>query len=182
MAVWGIGIMMAPILGPTVGGWIVRQLVVALDLLREPAHRGARLLHGERLPLRLALPAQADLGRRARPASSWSSASARSSSCSTSGERDGLVRVRPRTSPCSRDRRGPPSWASSSASSRRASPSSTSRVFNNRNFAIGRRHHGDGRRSGSTRARCCSPCTPRSSWATTRGPRGWSWRPAGSAT
>ncbi len=39
MAVWGGGIMLAPILGPTVGGWICRQLVLALDLLHQPPDR-----------------------------------------------------------------------------------------------------------------------------------------------
>ena len=42
MAVWGVGIMMAPILGPTVGRLDRRQLVVALDLLHQPADRRRR--------------------------------------------------------------------------------------------------------------------------------------------
>ena len=39
MAVWGVGIMMGPILGPTRGRLDRRQLVVALDLLHQPADR-----------------------------------------------------------------------------------------------------------------------------------------------
>src|SRR4029453_18445616 len=44
-----------------------RQLVVALDLLHQPARGLPRLFHGQRLPLRSALPAQARPRRLARP-------------------------------------------------------------------------------------------------------------------
>ncbi len=48
--------------GTHAGRLDLRQLVVALDLLREPADRRPRVLHGRLVPVRLAVSAQADLG------------------------------------------------------------------------------------------------------------------------
>ena len=62
MAVWGVGFMLGPILGPTRRRLHRRQLVVALDLLHQPARRHPRLLHGQRVPLRPAVSAQARRG------------------------------------------------------------------------------------------------------------------------
>ena len=39
MAIWGIGVMVGPILGPTLGGYLTDALQLALGVLRQPALR-----------------------------------------------------------------------------------------------------------------------------------------------
>ena len=71
MAVWGMGIMMAPIFGPTLGGWItdnwswrwIFYINVPIGILGFFAASAD--------PLRSAVPAQARPGRRPRAWSSW---------------------------------------------------------------------------------------------------------------
>jgi MFS family permease len=43
MAAFGIGILLAPILGPTLGGWITDNYKLALDLLSQPSGRRLNL-------------------------------------------------------------------------------------------------------------------------------------------
>ena len=50
MAIWGVGIMVGPILGPTLGGWLTETLQLALGVLRQPAGRHPRLPRPARLP------------------------------------------------------------------------------------------------------------------------------------
>ena len=39
MAMWGMGVMVGPILGPTLGGYLTELLQLALGVLRQPAVR-----------------------------------------------------------------------------------------------------------------------------------------------
>ena len=39
MAIWGIGVMVGPIMGPTLGGYLTETLQLALGVLRQPAVR-----------------------------------------------------------------------------------------------------------------------------------------------
>ena len=50
MAIWGMGVMLGPIMGPTLGGWLTDFVFVALGVLRQsavrhPHHRGPLGLH-----------------------------------------------------------------------------------------------------------------------------------------
>ena len=42
MAIWGAGIMVGPIIGPTLGGWLTETLQLALGVLHQPAGRHHR--------------------------------------------------------------------------------------------------------------------------------------------
>ena len=51
MAIWGMGVMLGPIMGPTLGGWLTEYYQLALGVLRQPAvrhrHRARPMrLHG----------------------------------------------------------------------------------------------------------------------------------------
>ena len=59
MAFWGIGMMVAPMMGPTARRLDHRQLVVALELLHQRADRHRRHHHGLHLPARPTISAQA---------------------------------------------------------------------------------------------------------------------------
>ena len=50
MAMWGAGIMVGPILGPTLGGWLTETLQLALGVLHQPAGRHPGLPRLRRLP------------------------------------------------------------------------------------------------------------------------------------
>jgi DHA2 family multidrug resistance protein len=67
MAVWGVGFILGPILGPTGRRLPGRRVVVAMDLLHQPAGRDPRLCPGQSLPVRLAVSAQARADRRVGP-------------------------------------------------------------------------------------------------------------------
>ena len=49
MAIWGAGIMVGPIIGPTLGGWLTETLQLALGVLHQPAGRHLRLPRLRRL-------------------------------------------------------------------------------------------------------------------------------------
>ena len=86
MAMWGVGTMLGPISGPTLGGWLTDEYHLALGVLHQPAGR-----HPVRV--RPHDPGQEQGERHAaavRPAGlhrCWRSPSARSSSCSTAASR-----------------------------------------------------------------------------------------------
>ena len=42
MGFWGLGIVVAPILGPVLGGWLTDTLQLALGVLHQPARRASR--------------------------------------------------------------------------------------------------------------------------------------------
>ena len=52
MAIWGAGIMVGPIIGPTLGGWLTETLRLALGVLHQPAGRHPRLPRRCRLSCR----------------------------------------------------------------------------------------------------------------------------------
>jgi DHA2 family multidrug resistance protein len=57
MALWGMGLMVAPIIGPTLGGLDHRQLELALEFLHQSARGFRRIRDGFRLCPRSAVPA-----------------------------------------------------------------------------------------------------------------------------
>ena len=57
MAIWGVGVMVGPILGPTLGGWLTENYQLALGVLHQPAGRHPRA----------ARPARLHAGDRAQP-------------------------------------------------------------------------------------------------------------------
>ncbi len=63
MAVWGVGFILGPVLGPDRRRLPGRRVVVALDLLHQPARRVPGLLHGERLFVRSGAGARAGTDR-----------------------------------------------------------------------------------------------------------------------
>ena len=70
MSVVGVPMLLAPVLGPVLGGAIVTEPVVALDLLREPAGRRRRAGAGARL-CPAGAPRAAPRRRARAPASDW---------------------------------------------------------------------------------------------------------------
>ncbi len=89
MGFWGLGIVVAPILGPVLGGWLTDSLQLALGVLHQHPDRHRVDRDDEAVHLRPAVPAS----RRRAAASTTgasgcsSSASARCRSCSTRGSR-----------------------------------------------------------------------------------------------
>ena len=39
MSMWGMGVMIGPIMGPVLGGWLTESYQLALGVLRQPAGR-----------------------------------------------------------------------------------------------------------------------------------------------
>ena len=54
MAVWGMGVMIGPILGPTLGGYLTEMLQLALRVLHQPAVRHAGHARTDRVHARVA--------------------------------------------------------------------------------------------------------------------------------
>ena len=46
MAIWGLGVMVGPVAGPTLGGWLTDVAQLALDVLHQPAGRAAVAVPG----------------------------------------------------------------------------------------------------------------------------------------
>ena len=47
MAFWGLGVVVAPMLGPVLGGWLTDNYQLALGLLHQPAGRVASVDHDQ---------------------------------------------------------------------------------------------------------------------------------------
>ena len=58
MGFWGLGIVVAPMLGPVLGGWLDRQLLLALGVLHQSAGRADRLAHDSPVCFRSAVPSE----------------------------------------------------------------------------------------------------------------------------
>ena len=160
MAVWGVGIMMAPILGPTVGGWIADNWSWRWIFYINLPIGVLGFFMVERVPLRPAVPAQAAARRRARHRADGGAASAACSSSSTVGERedwfDSTLIVTSACWPsCALVRLRDPGADGRGADPRpqRCSPTGTSRIGGIAIFLDRARH--------STRAWCCSRSTRR---------------------
>ena len=65
-ALYGITAIMAPTIGPTLGGWITDNYSVALDLLHQPARRNSGHILSHAPGRRSAVPAANEEGRRER--------------------------------------------------------------------------------------------------------------------
>ena len=89
MGFWGLGIVVAPILGPVLGGWLTDNYSLALGLLHQhPGRHRCRSCMTQAVHLRPALPQARDGDRSTTGASACSrSASARCRSCSTRARR-----------------------------------------------------------------------------------------------
>ena len=88
MGFWGLGIVVAPILGPGARRLADRQLQLALGVLHQHSGRHRVARHDEAVHLRSAVPAAASRARSTTGASAcWRSASARCRSCSTRARR-----------------------------------------------------------------------------------------------
>ena len=66
MSVIGVPMLLGPILGPILGGWLVDDVSLALDLLRQPAGRAVALVAGGADPADRDEPQPAPPARRAR--------------------------------------------------------------------------------------------------------------------
>ena len=87
MAFWGLGIVVAPILGPGARRLADRQLLLAVGLLHQPAGRHRRVPDDARQHLRPALHPRGAPGSTTGASACWPSGSGRCRSASTRGSR-----------------------------------------------------------------------------------------------